>query len=318
MAISNLFFFLKMFKQKREASEIIINAEIMSYYTGLHSFDVIQKMYQRMRGNQYLRRVIQEYQKEKPRSEIYRDVLDKELIYFLRMAEEKHTVVSEIFKDYQEIKEKVMKANGKIRGAIMRPFMMYFLASIVVFYSFTNILNQTKGIKGLNVETLQMLHTWFWPLIVLIAFVIVFPLIKFPHAIPLLRGAWKELKAFQYLSFVKFMLSMGLSTVDVIELFRKVLRVDVKKQGIEGLVEFFRRYLRPEEVVVLELAGETYEYERVINSLLEKRKVEFEKRIEMVVGALGEVLNFLVLIPVFLMLYALFTLMLGASNVVAG
>ena len=314
----DLIFFLKMFRQKREASEVVINAEIMSYYTGLHSFDVLQKMYQKMKGNQYLMKVIQGYQKEKPKSEIYKDVLDKELIYFLKMAEEKHTMVSGVFKDYQEVKERVVKATGKIRGVIVRPLVMYFLASIVVFYSLTNILNQTKGIKGLNVGTLQMFHTWFWPLILLIAFVVVFPLIKFPHVIPILKGAWKELKAFQYLSFVKFMLSMGLSTVDIIDLFRKVLRADIRKQGIEGLIEFFRKYLRPEEIVVLELAGETYEYERVIDSLLEKRRAEFDKKIGMAIGALGEILNFLALIPILLMLYVLFTLMSGASNVVAG
>jgi len=309
---------LKKWMDKKKAREVVINAEVMSHYTGVHVIDIIKEVYQRGKGkNIFLGRILREYKKEKPKRYLYRDLFDNNFLAILKMAEEKHIPTGGIFKDYQEVNEKLKKAKGKIISAIVRPGFIYFIAAIVVYWTLGNILTKMNGMKGLDLSMIQLLYNYFWFIILGIAFGLGVVLFKFPRYVPVLKGAYKELDAFQYLSFCLILFSMGIPSTDIVSAFRKVMKVTIRKRGIEGLLEFFSKYLTSEEIIALRLASQTYEYERVISSLLEKRRVEFDVKIDGAVAVLGELLNMVVMLPVGFLLLVIMNILAGVSSLLA-
>jgi type II secretory pathway component PulF len=316
--LKDLFFIFKRVLDKKKAREVVINAEVISHYTGIHSIDVIKEIHQKTGGkNEYLRKILRMYAQEKPKHEIYGLVFDSEFVQFLKVAEAKHVPVSSLFKDYQEVSERVNKAKKKITSAIVRPLVLFFIAAVIVYWALGNILTKMGSMKGLDLSTVQMIHEHYWFFTLSIPAFILTALFKFPRKVPFLSGAFKELDAFQYLAFCSMLMTMGIPSTEIVKLFKSVMKAKITKEGMEGLVEFFKRFLKEEETIVIAVAAKTYEYERVFKSLLERRKMEFDVKIEAISATLGEMLVAVVMLPVVVLMFAIMTIMSGISQMLA-
>ncbi len=303
-------------KEKKQAREIILSAEVIAHYTGLHYFDIIKESAKKVK-NRYIERVLRNYQKAKGKTDLYRDIFDKEVIQIARMAESKGVSTTEVFKEYYNIQEEVKKGEGKIRSAIVRPFMMYFLASIIVYFSLGKILANVKGIQQINVSSLEMVYQNFWYIVLGIALFLIVSIVKFSRYIPGIKSAYREIRGYQYLSFILMMLKSGLSMVDVADVLKSVMKVKLRREGGEGVLEFLSGYLSDAEVAAVTFAFQTYEYEKIFSALLARRKNEFEKKINIYQTVISEVLGYLVIIPVGLMLYAIFSIVSGVSTMMS-
>lgn len=313
--IKDLWYLWQRFSDKKKAREIVINAEVTSHFTGVHSIDIIKEVQKKLKKeNFYLQKVLREYGQEKPKHEIYRDIFDKNFIYILKMGESKHLPVSALFKDYQEIVTRLSKARKKIWSAIFRPIFIFFIAAFIVYWALGNILEKIGTMRGLDLSFLVLVHKFYWILVPIVPVLILVSVFKFPRKIPFLRSAFKELDAFQYLSFCSLLLSMGVSTVEIVKIFREIMGASIKGEGILGLANFLKDFLNEEETVALLIAAQTYEYERVIDALLNKRRVEFESKIEATTSVLGEVMIFVAMIPVVILLASILTVLSSLSS----
>lgn len=324
-ALRNLIFVLFRHLQRRRAESLVLSAEVISHYTGVYSIEIIKEIYEKEeKNNEYLRRILDKYKKAKPKYEVYDEIFEKEFLQILRMAEEKRVPVSGVFKDYSEIKTKVEKAKKKIISAVVRPLVIFLIAAVIVYWAIGNMAIKMSGMKGVDLSSVMFVYKFYWLIMGSIPVVILLSLFKFPRKVPFLKKAYQELDGFQLLSLCKMFLSMGISTIEIVNVFRKVMKVDVGKKflkgmeqeekGIESLIEILRKYLSKEEAIALKVAGQTYEYERAINSMVEKRSIEFESKIDAVVSVLGEVLVLVSMIPVGMLLMAILTILAGVSS----
>lgn len=323
--LKDVAFFLLRLSQKRKAEQVILNAEVISHYTGVYSVEIIKEIHEKEgEKNEYLRRVLDKYKQGKPKHEVYSDVFEKEFLKILQMAEEKHIPVSGVFKDYAEIKNKVEKAKKQIFSAVFRPLVIYVIAAAIVYWALGSILSKMGTMKGVDLSGIQTFYEYYWPVMLMVPGFILTALFKFPRKVPFLSQAFKELDAFQLLSLCKMFLSMGISTVEIANVFKKVMGLEGKKKttmagsqeekGIKELINILSKYLSPEETVVLQVAGQTYEYERVIDSMVQKRSAEFEARINSIVSVLGELLVMVAMLPVGVLLMAIMGVLSGVAS----
>lgn len=327
-SLKDALLFLLRLSQKRKAEKIILNAEVISHYTGVYSVEIIREIHEKEGGkNEYLKRVLDRYRQGKPKHEVYGEVFEKRFLKILQMAEKKHVPVSGVFKDYAEIMGKVEKAKKKIFSAVFRPLVIYMIAAVIVYWALGNVLSKMGGMKGVDLSGVQGFYDYYWLIMSTIPAFILTALFKFPRKVPFLKRAYRELDAFQLLSLCKMFLSMGISTVEIVKVFREVMGIKEKRRaierseqeekGIKALIDVLSKYLSSEEAVVLQVAGQTYEYERVIDSMVQKRSAEFDARVEAVVGVLGEALIVVAMIPVGVLLMAIMEVLSGVASTLA-
>lgn len=306
---------LKYSKQKKDAREIIINSEVLANDTGMNAIDIIS---QYNKSNILIDEVIKRYSQNKPKHLIYSHVFDQKFLTFLKMCEEKGLVVGEVFKDYSEISEKVRTSKQKIQGAIAYPFVSYLISSLIVFFSILRMYKELQKLGNIDLSIFKTVLYSFWPIIIVVGVAILVPLFKFPNKIPILKRAYKELNAFQYLGTIFIFLKSGLSMMDVYEVFRLDKKIRMVREGIDGILDFLTKFLSDTEIYALRIATQTYKIETVFKTLLLRRKENFDATILKISSTLSTVLIFIVVIPVSFMLYTMFKLYMLVSASVAG
>lgn len=291
-------------KQKKEATSIVISAETIAHDTGLNAIDILN---QYNKQNVYIKEIKKSYAKNKPKHIIYSKIFDSQFLFILKACEEKGLLLGEIFKDYMSIREKIQSAKSKITSAIMYPFLSYFLSALVVFIVLSQMNKQLKNFHFLKTQFIDNILFFYWFIILGIAFAILLPLLKFPRYIPILKKAYKELDAFQYISGIYFILKSGLSMVDVYEVFKDKLP-KTRKKNIDAIIEFLSKYLTIPELYAIKIAVQTFKFDVIFKSLLKMRQEEFESRISKSTSTISSVLLFIVIIPAGIMLYTMFKL----------
>lgn len=296
---------LKSRKLKKEAQEIVISSELIAHDTGLNAVDLIS---QYKGDNFYIKEIIKKYKENKPKHIIYAKIFDKDFLTLLKMTEEKGLPSGELFKDYAEIKEKSESAKKKLQSAIMYPFISYFVTSAIIFFTISNMINKLKEFKQIDISGLANLKLIFWPVIIGIAILLLLPLLKFPHRVPVLKNGWRELIAFQMLGLIYLILKSGLSMVDLFDMMKKDKKFQGKIKKVEDIFLYLARYLKGAEPFALQAAIQSYRYDKVIQALLFRKRESFEATINKTTGALSSLSIFIVLIPVSFMLFTMFKL----------
>lgn len=295
--------FLKQSVQKKEAANIVISAETISYDTGLNAIDIIN---QYEKQNPYITEIKKMYAQNKPKHVAYSKIFDKQFLFILKACEEKGLLIGEIFKDYMNVKEKIQTAKNKITSAITYPFLSYFLSSFIVFVVLTQMNKQLKNIQFIKTQFIDTVLTIYWPCIIGIAFMLLFPLLKLPRYIPILKTAYKELDAFQYVSGIYFILKSGLSMIDVYDVFKE--KIPSRRKNVEGVIDFLKKYLTSTEIYAVKIAVQTFKFEEIFKSILTRRQEEFESKISKSTSAISSMLLFIVVIPAVFMLFVMFRL----------
>lgn len=306
-----MFEYLNYFKKKREAEELIVQAEVLGYQTGINSFEILQNF---EGDNFFIKRILNRYRgTSAQRSAIYKGLFDNTFLQMLDSAERKGILIGDVFKDYVEVREKINLGKRKLRTSLAYPFISYFLASVIVFYMLLKLKEQFSMIPQVagKLFMLSLLITYFWPIVLVFGFCVLIPLIKFPHRVPVLKSAYKEIKGFQYLGMMYIMLRSGLSMTDVVEALREQAMKEAKLKvvTVENFMErFMGLYLSKVELSVLILSLKMMQYERVIESLLREKKERFIAQMERLSAFIGNFSIFMTLVPIILMLIAMFNL----------
>lgn len=294
---------LKYSKQKKEASNLVVSAETIAHDTGLNVIDIIN---QYDKQNMFITDIKKLYAQNKPKHVIYSKIFDQQFLFILKACEEKGLLVGEIFKDYMEIKEKIIAAKNKITSAIVYPFLSYFLSSLVVFIVLTQMNKQLSKIQSIKTQFIDNILFAYWFIIIGIAFVILFPLLKLPRHVPILKKAYTELDAFQYVSSIYLILKSGLSMIDVYDVFKE--KIKSTKRDIDGIISFLSSYLTITELYAVKIAVQTFKFEIIFKSILNSRKEAFDSKINKSSSAISSILLFIVVIPAAIMLYVMFKL----------
>lgn len=304
--------FLRSGKLKKEAQEIVISSELLAFDTGLNAIDLIS---QYKGDNFYIKEIIKRYKENKPKYVVYEKIFDKDFLTLLKMTEEKGLSSGELFRDYAEIKEKSESAKKKLHSAIMYPFISYFITSLIVFLTISHIINKLGELRTVDLSSLIQIKMMFWPIIIGVALLILIPLLKFPHKIPVLKNGWRELIAFQLLGLIYLILKSGLSMVDLFDMMKKDKKFQGKIKKVEDIFKYLAGYLRGAEAFALQAAIQSYRYDKIIQTLLFRKKESFESIINKTTGALSSLSIIVVLIPVSFMLFTMFKLYSLLGNV---
>jgi len=310
MALTNLATKIKEIKDKNRAAEVVVAAESMSPATGIPAIDIIKKVSKKIK-NVYFDEILKRYNKGEPKSKIYSKLFDDIFISILEISEKKSIEVSGVFQTYMDTREKLKKAKNKIISAIIEPFVTYFIVSAISFFSLTNIIKNKSIFQFMKIDIslLSFVYNFFWLIILGIAFAILFTLFKFQRKIPFLKEAYKEMDIYNYLSVINIMLRSGIPSTDISTL------LGMKKKGAEGIVLFFKKLLKVEELIVLQMGIESYQYEKIIEVLLKRRESKFESRIDGVSNSLRQVLFLISMIPIGITLFSIFMIVIKVMKV---
>ena len=303
LELKNPVYFLKKIKHKNRAAEVVVAAESMSSLTGIAAIDIIKKTNKRLK-NIYFDEIIRLYSQGEQKSKMYESIFDNVFIKILSITEKKSIEPSGIFQAYIDTRERIIKAKNKIIGAIVEPFVTYFIVALIGFFTMSNVMRNKSVFQSMKVDIgiINFIYIAYWFIIIGIAAVILVFLFTMQRKIPLLREAYKELDTYNYLSVINIMLKNGVPATDISTL------LGTAKKGAEGIISFFKKMLKIEELIVLQIGIETYQYEKIIETLLSRRSSKFEARIDAISSSLKQVLFLISMVPIGIVLATIFML----------
>jgi len=300
--------------KKKQIADLIVESEIISVSTGLPVFDIFDGIASKIQDKQLktiLKNISGKLRRGVNRSQVYSKYFDRELLMFIKQAEEKGISVGEIFKDYRNIKNKVETAKKKISSVLVEPLVMYILISIVSIFSISRLETILRDQKFPEADTLALFKQivifllFFLPIFLIILF------IKFGYKLPYLKRAYKELEGYKYLAIINMLYATGFSSIDISEFIKRSYMKKQKfskKSGIEFLEQFFGQLLEPQEIAIISIGIKTLQLENMIKNILPIKEVNFESIIDSSVGALSKVLILIGVIPISFLAMSLLTL----------
>lgn len=306
-------------KSKKKIRELIINAEIIAYYTGLGFMDIFMRFTEKKEysNNPYVKQIIVNYRREKPKSEIYKNFFDKVFINILRIAEQRSISISEVFVIFSEVIKKIETAKSKLITSLSEPIIMFLSVALIVYFGVINKIIGEIGklnMKGLDLSQVFFLSKIYWPIIFAILIILFLVFFIYPRKVPVVKSIYKEIDGYQLLSFIDLCMKLGISVTVFVDTFCKVNKIKLKHDGIYGLLEILKKYLTFEELTTFQMSIETQTYDKVLKGLIEKRDREFEKKMVAIGATLNKIATVLSLIPIIFALMTVFSLVQGAFS----
>ncbi|HEM56106.1 MAG TPA: hypothetical protein ENO30_05020 [Thermodesulfobium narugense] len=310
-------------KVREEAVKIVIACETRAYYTGISSIDIMREYIKETRRrskkpNEYIEYVIRNAE-TKRKLDLYRRFMPEEIVDLMSLGETLGKT-AEIVISYTDAMEVVKKGQNKIKGVIIEPLASYILISIMGFFILKTLVGKLKeaSMPGLNLGFIHTEYNLYWFVIIGILLAVIIPFWKYPYKVPILKDAYINISAFKYLAIMKTFFSLGLSSQEVDEKFRKsVKEYKPKKKGFDGILEFLEYYLDDVDIAVVTMSIKNKQQEqfiKTINSILEAKKSEFNKTIDQTAGVLSKALIVLSAIPIAFIMIAIAAVVMGAFS----
>ena len=284
---------LTLLLNRKKVQEVIKEAEEIASSLGVSPAIVLEDVNRKL-NNPLLSVVVKKLKRGKPRSVAYAGIFPKEVIVFLRTAEENNLPVSDVFKEYMKIGEKIDRAFSKIAfttySGVFGLIVAYFGGNFV----FSKL--KTMDIPGVKEQMAFYFENFKYLLIIPAVYVILFAFRKTAEKLnPLMRNVYKYFMLLRILSVFKIGSQIGLQSQKIMEIYqelypalrRKIKKLPPEKRNIEGLASILREYLSAVDAVMLIKSVQAGQTERFVNRLAERQLERVEERTERIRGALG-------------------------------
>jgi|GEM_PF-2616594 hypothetical protein len=312
-------------KQKETAVEAIYNAEFSTLGSGASVVDILKSTLAELGKNKYIESAIAILLKGKPHNVAFRGILPNDIVDILKSAEGGSIPPTDIFKTYIPMKEIIQKAESKIRSALMEPLIIYMLVGGISFISINNIYHNVQVIPKLDLSTLAFIRNYYAFILVTPMAALYFALIKFPDYIPIWNKVYRFVQAANYLLITKTIMTLGMSSVDVIRFLRQagdvrlVKRIDDLKrneQNMGGVTKALSYYLFPVEIALLKTSVKYGTEKETIATIVEKRLMDVDRAVSKTAAIFNNVLKGFAAMPILLVLYAVQLSMSASTSLI--
>ncbi len=315
-------FYFYVYKDK--LPEVIKEAEEISASIGESIIGVLEDLNRKLK-NPALAQVIRKLKRGYPRSVAYRGIFPKEVLTFLKVAEESNLNVQEVFKEYMRITEKINSAFNKFRITVLKG-----LATSLLIYGIGLFFFRTmKGIDLPSVKEMMLHYSHNYELMFLLpaGYFLLFGVRKVAEKVnPVLKNIYKYFTLLKLLAIFKVSNKIGLQSKDVLKMYgelypelkRKIKRLREDEYNIEGLAKILKDYFSPTESILLVKSvqsGRTEQYlEKVASIQLEK----VDTRTNLILSVLGQVNVFIQGILLLYVVLAFMAFMTKVSSMSTG
>ncbi len=303
-------------KKKDQIMNLILEVESMSKTTGLSVVDIYKEVLLVVKDKKLkstIEKIIKQISNTGLKWKTYQPYIDdKVLLDITRKTEEKGLPIGDIFEEYKRMREKTNEAKSKIKGVIVRPLVIFFMVSIVALILMKRTITILSDMKADTsmIELIMYFHIFIMvslPVIIILAFV------KFPHKLPYLKTAFKEIDGYRFLSLFVLFYDAGLTTRDIANFFKSSTKLKVKGQDLEFIVNFFRNYLSDVELGIFRMGVKMMKVQEVSKSLLQAKELSFTDKVNNSVSVLGEV-SILFAVPPVVFIFATLALALAGIS----
>ncbi len=314
--------------QKKDAVEVIYNAEFSALGSGASIVDILRSTLAELGANKYIKNAIDLLVKGQPHNVAFRGTLPDDIVNILKSAESRNIPPSDIFKTYLPLRDMIKKAEAKMRTALAEPAIIYLIVGMVSFYSVNNICSSLRFIPRADPSVLSTLgllrHYYLFILLTPMALAYLL-FMKFPDHIPIWNRVYRYTKAANYLLITKTIMSLGMSSVDVLRFLRQagderlVKKIDELKkneQNIGGLTKVLSYYLFPVEIALMKTSVKYATEKETIATIVDMRIMDVDKTVSRTAAAFNNVLKVVAVLPIGLVLYALRLSMEASSSVI--
>ncbi len=316
-----------LFWKKKEAREIIIEAESIAAETGSRVGLVLEEVLKKVK-NPFIKKAYLKLERGLPKYEAYKGIFPKDFILLLRETE-KVSLVSRVFQDYSKVLKKIDEAEANFKKAFIQPTVMTFLYLTVAFY-ILNIFSErvADSIGGDFSAAIQGARVFLYLIPIFITFVFSFFFVPFLRKFnPVVKKIDDFLTLVKLLSLFGVCVETGISTYNLLKMygeifpqFRSLKNLPPEKASVEKVAEIIGKYTTPIEAVFIVLsvrAGSDKAVEYL--SFLYRRKMEqFDFTVKESLTGIKTLLSFVSYLPILPVAFVISKLLTSMTSMMNG
>ena len=290
---------VQFYLKRKEAQQIIKETEEIASSIGESVVSVLEDVNRKIK-NPAVAEAIRKLKRGLPRSRAYAGIFPKEVLTFLRVAEENNLSIPKVFKEYMKINDQIDTAFRKVRNTVIKGVGMVILTYVLGFILIKTLANmEIPAVKSTMEFYLQV---FYYLSVVPFLYFLFFGVRQVAEKVnPVLMGIYKYFTLLKLLAVFKVSSEIGLQSKDVLQMYMelypklkaKIKRLRKDEWTIEGLAKILKDYLSPVEQVLLVKSvqsGRTQVYlEKVATQQIEK----VEERTDFLISILGQINKFI-------------------------
>ncbi len=332
--------------KRKGARKIIYSVEESARASGLSNIDVLRYTSDELKGDEVFDAIIKLFSKQKqvfktgtallldaaiallskgkPRSMAYKDILGADILCVLRAAENRGITGSDMFKSYSKMEAIIVRAESKMRNALIGPTITYVLAGVLSYYSVNTFYTSFSSVPNVDISAISFLRNYFAFLVSAPIILAHFIIMKYPDKVPKWQKVYKHVKSTNYLLVTKTLFDSGMSSMDALSFLRKIndkhLKLDKlrNKNDMGALTTALSYYMTPVEIALLKTSAKATEERRVISNIAEDRISEIEETVSTATGTFNKMFTLLAAWPVGIALFTFVDIINSVSRMGAG
>jgi len=317
-----------LFQNNKEIEKIIFRAELLATASGISIFEILEKyaidLKKEDRKKAFtLSEISKKLRVGKKRWDVYKNIISKEILDLLKIAEEKSIPSGVIIKEYAPIKNITEKYINSVKSSLKSPLIIFILLSLifsVVVEKFRVV--DTIGSTGLSDASLFIMNNFLF-ITGIILVIMVYLFLAIPQKLPVLKIVFDKLNSMLALSMVATMFKIGYSGEEITPVMMKQFKLKKTKKrysGAEELIETLRenKYLSTFESADIKIAISLGEFENSISSILKERLDDTESLKATVGEFIKNATTILLAIPILLAMFILADVMLIVTSMIGG
>jgi len=254
---------------------------------------------------------------------VYREILDKDLLYLIDLGIKKGVDPVEIFRKYVPFKELGEETETSLKKKLYVPIIMFLLAVAGIYYTLDNFIVMAESGKiPFSEKSVFIMNNFLLINSVIGGISIYFFLIK-PSVLPGVKGIFNKIRSMMLLAIIQTMSNMNSGTREILDSIKKQFSTSkTKKQrrrfsdDTQALLYFLKKeeYLTLLQSGYLEISVERGEFSRGIEHVLMEKKQEIADSRGIVDEVISKISLFL-LLPPLLMVLVIFLDLMEASSI---
>ena len=315
-------FYFYVYKDK--LPEVIKEAEEISASIGESIIGVLEDLNKKLK-NPALAQVIRKLKKGYPRSVAYRGIFSKEVLTFLKVAEESNLNIQEVFKEYMKITEKINSAFKKFRITVLKGVATSLLIYVIGLFFFSSM--KEIGLSSVKGIMLGYSRAYNYMILIPVGYLLLFGVRSIAEKFnPILRNIYKYFTLLKLLAIFKVSTKIGLQSKDVLKMYgelypelkKKIKRLREDELNIEGLAKILKDYFSPTEAILLIKSVQSGRTEQYLEKIASVQLEKIDIRANLITSSLGTINIFIQGILLGFVVKAFMTFMTKVSMMSSG
>lgn len=306
----------------KKVRDTLVRAEIVSQQAGTSVMETIDQYAKELSKSdrpvaRQLETIARQLRKNRKRYMVYAPYMDKDIITFLKVAEEKSIPAQKVFMEFAPIKEMQDKITGSVRRGLFMPLGMY----LIIVIALGSTIDSFKSIREGGVKlspSINIIMDYFYEINGVFLFFILILFVFFQKKMPIISSVYHRLDSMMALGTVSTMFNLGYSSPDIVgPLIRQFdLKKNKVQRNIGGLVKLLAsaKYITAFESADIKISMDRGDVKEPIRRILNDRTDQVSALRETVAGMMKNIALALTSLPLILTVLVFVSIMMESMQ----